>query len=92
MDFITFSKKICKPKKLQDSSIGFPDPKPFPNDTVDMPFFFVGDDAFCLIENTKCMQKSYDHRVLTREERLLNHRVSRTSWVSENAFAVSEKF
>lgn len=70
---------------VQDGSIGFPDPQPFPNDTVDMPFFLVGDDAFSLSEN---MQKPYGHRVLTREERILNYRLSRARRVSENAFGI----
>ncbi|KAH3711882.1 hypothetical protein DPMN_071557 [Dreissena polymorpha] len=36
---------------VQDGSIGFPDPQPFPNDTVEMPYFLVGDDAFSFSEN-----------------------------------------
>ncbi|XP_052271806.1 uncharacterized protein LOC127872523 [Dreissena polymorpha] len=36
---------------VQDGSIGFPDPRPFPNDTVDMHYFLVGDDAFSLSKN-----------------------------------------
>ncbi|XP_052281075.1 putative nuclease HARBI1 [Dreissena polymorpha] len=70
---------------VQDGSIGFPDPQLFPNDTVEMPFFLVGDDAFSLSEN---MQKPYGHRVLTRDERILNYRLSRARRVSENAFGI----
>ncbi|XP_052233365.1 uncharacterized protein LOC127846236 [Dreissena polymorpha] len=68
---------------VQDGSIGFQDPQPFPNETVDMPYFLVGDDAFSLSEN---MQKPYGHRVLTRDEIILNYRLSRARRVSENAF------
>lgn len=70
---------------VQDGSIGFPDPQPFPNDTVDMPFFLVGDDAFSLSEH---MQKPYGQRALTGEERILNYRLSRARRVSENAFGI----
>ncbi|KAH3771493.1 hypothetical protein DPMN_172815 [Dreissena polymorpha] len=40
----------------------------------------VGGDAFSLSRN---MQKPYGHRVLTRDERILNYRLSRASRVSE---------
>ncbi|XP_052215138.1 uncharacterized protein LOC127833748 [Dreissena polymorpha] len=70
---------------VQDGSIGFPDPQPFPNDTVDMPYFLVGDDTLNLSEN---MQKPYGHRVLTRDESILNYRLSRARRVSENAFRI----
>ena len=70
---------------IQGGSIGFPDPEPFPHDTVDMPFFLVGDDAFSLSEH---MQKPYGHGALTREERNLNYRLSRARRVSENAFGI----
>ncbi|XP_052242474.1 putative nuclease HARBI1 [Dreissena polymorpha] len=61
------------------------DPQPFPNDTVDMPYFLVGDDAFSLREN---MQKPKGHRVLTTDDRILNYRLSRARRVSENAFEI----
>ncbi|XP_052218322.1 uncharacterized protein LOC127835941 [Dreissena polymorpha] len=60
-------------------------PQPFQNDTVDMPYFLVGDDAFILNDN---MQKPYGHRVLTRDESILNYRLARARRVSENAFGI----
>ena len=33
---------------VEDGSLGFPDPEPLPNDNLDVPYFFVGDDAFAL--------------------------------------------
>ena len=33
---------------VEDGIIGFPDPEPLPNDNLDVPYFFVGDDAFAL--------------------------------------------
>ena len=59
--------------------------KPFPNDTVDMPIFLVGDDGFSLTEN---MQKPYGNRVLTKVERTLNYRLSRARRVSEKSFGI----
>ncbi|XP_052256439.1 uncharacterized protein LOC127861800 [Dreissena polymorpha] len=50
---------------LQDGSIGIPDPQPFPNDTVDMPYFSVGDDAFSLSEN---IQKLYGHTYTSHKD------------------------
>ena len=50
-----------------------------------MPFFLVGDDAFSLNEN---MQKLYGHRVLTREEIILNYWLFRVRRVSENVFGI----
>lgn len=60
---------------VQDGSIGFPDPHPFPNDNVGMAFFLLGDDALSLSEN---MQKYHAHRVLTREKRILNYLLSKS--------------
>ncbi|XP_052795989.1 uncharacterized protein LOC128228616 [Mya arenaria] len=73
---------------VQDGSIGFPDPQPFPNDTVNMPFFLVvvvRGDALSLSEH---MQKPYGQRSLTGEEIILNYRLSRARRVSENAFGI----
>ncbi|XP_052818426.1 uncharacterized protein LOC128244464 [Mya arenaria] len=70
---------------MYDGSIGVSDPQPFPNDTVDMYFFLVGDDVFSLSEH---MQKPYGVRALTGEKRILNYRLSRARRVSENAFGI----
>ncbi|XP_052281179.1 uncharacterized protein LOC127878691 [Dreissena polymorpha] len=61
------------------------DPQPFPNDTVDMPYFLVGDDAFSLSDNIK---KPYGHRVLTRDVSILNYLLPRARRISENAFGI----
>ena len=31
-----------------DDELGFPEPEPLPADDCDMPYFFIGDDAFRL--------------------------------------------
>ena len=33
---------------VEDGILGFPDPEPLPHDNLDVPYFFVGDDAFAL--------------------------------------------
>lgn len=70
---------------LEDGSINFPDPDPLPYDNVNIPYFLVGDDAFSLTVN---MMKPYGQRDLSREQRVMNYRLSRARRVSENAFGI----
>ena len=70
---------------VQDGEIDFPAPDPLPHDTQDVPYFFIGDDAFAL---RHYMQKPYGHRQLCNEERIFNYRLSRARRVVENAFGI----
>ena len=73
-------------KELAESgSLGLPFPDPLPHDYQDVPYFFVGDDAFALRET---MMKPYSKRNLNDDERIFNYRLSRARRVVENAFGI----
>ncbi|CAG2241330.1 unnamed protein product [Mytilus edulis] len=59
---------------IEDGDLDLPDAEPLPHDTEDIPYFYIGDDAFGL---RTFMQKPYGHRALALEERIFNYRLSR---------------
>lgn len=69
----------------EDGTLGFPDPEHIPNDYQDVPYYFIGDDAFAL---RPTMMKPYSHRGLTNDERVFNYRLSRARRVVENSFGI----
>ncbi|XP_068250352.1 putative nuclease HARBI1 [Palaemon carinicauda] len=76
----------CELKECaEDGTLGFPDPEPLPSDNQDVPYFFIGDDAFAL-RSTR--MKPYNLRGLTNEQRIFNYRISRARRVVENAFGI----
>lgn len=72
-------------RRLMNGSLNLPEPSPLPNDTENMPYFFVGDDAFALSEH---MMKPYPRSDINHDARIFNYRCSRARRVVENAFGI----
>jgi hypothetical protein len=70
---------------LENGTLGLPAPEPLRGDDRNIPYFFVGDDAFPLQE---WMMKPFPQRNLSPGERIYNYRHSRARRVSENAFGI----
>ena len=70
---------------LVNNTLPIPQPEPLPNDTTDIPYYLIGDDAFGLEE---FLMKRYSRRNLTRQEKIINYRRSCARRVVENAFGI----
>lgn len=72
-------------KALANESLKIPKPRTLPSSDKELPFVFVGDDAFALTEN---FMKPYSQIGLTPEQRIFNYRLSRARRIVENAFGI----
>lgn len=73
-------------RKLELNRLGLPPPEPLPDDdTRDIPYFFIGDEAFPL---QKWLMKKYSARGCTPFNRIFNYRLSRARLVVENGFGI----
>ena len=72
-------------RKIDDDRIGFPDPAPITQGCRDVPYFILADDAFAM---KTWLMKPCGRRMLTREERIANYRISRGRRIVENAFGI----
>ena len=70
---------------LEDGTLGMPEAEPLPNDTEDMPYFIIGDNAFAL---RQWMMKPFAAKPLSYKERIFNYRLSRARRCVENAFGI----
>ena len=61
-------------RRIEDGRIGFPDPAPITQGGRDVPYFILADDAFAL---KTWLMKPNGRRMLTREEKIANYRISR---------------
>ena len=75
--------KFCK--HLKENTLHIPEPTSLLGCHDIMPYVFVGDDAFPLMDN---LMKPYAQRNLTKAQDIYNYRVSRARRVVENAFGI----
>ena len=70
---------------IEDGTIQFPPPSPFPAYDRPMPFFIVGDEAFAL---KTWLMKPFARRNMDMQQRIFNYRLSRARRIVENAFGI----
>ncbi|XP_055627766.1 uncharacterized protein LOC129778273 [Toxorhynchites rutilus septentrionalis] len=70
---------------LDKEKLLIPEVTPLPNDELDFPFYFVGDEAFPLKKN---LMRPYPQRLLDNEKRIFNYRLSRGRKSIECAFGM----
>ena len=72
-------------KALSDGTLVFPDPTPLEESGNDIPFYFVGDEAFPL---RQYLMRPFPGKGLSEDRRIFNYRLSRARRTIENAFGI----
>ena len=72
-------------QKIEENELKIPKDVPLEEGCVNMPYTFVGDDAFAL---KRYMMKPYAQRNLDLKKRIFNYRLSRARRISENFFGI----
>ena len=72
-------------EKLLHKELHLPLPRKRDNSTSDLPYVFVGDEAFALRRD---LLKPFSQKQLTNEYRVFNYRLSRAWMVIENTFGI----
>lgn len=76
----------CELKEMVETGmLSLPADEPLPDGDTDVPYFFIGDDAFAL---RSWLMKPFSKRDLTRQEQVFNYRLSRARRIVENAFGI----
>ncbi len=72
-------------EKLQNGSINIPKPQKVSNSDRDLPYVFIGDEAFALRPD---FLKPYPRTKLHKNTRIFNYRLSRARRIVENTFGI----
>lgn len=72
-------------RKMLTNELQFPDEEPLSSGGINMPYVFVGDEAFALMTN---LMRAYPKGHLTTSRKIYNYRLSRARRVVENAFGI----
>ena len=72
-------------KRLISNTLGIPSPTQVPGTDDILPYVFIGDEAFPLMEN---VMKPFSQKHISHDEKIFNYRLSRARRVSENAFGI----
>lgn len=72
-------------KNLCSKTLNIPNPTTLPNSDDKVPYVFIGDEAFPLMEN---LMKPYSQKNISYEEKIFNYRLSRARRVVENVFGI----
>lgn len=83
-DRAIFSQMRLK-EDMDNDNLNFPPSEPLRGDNMQVPYFFIGDDAFPL---TVHMQKPYKGRHLEHDQDVFNYRQCRARRVVENSFGI----
>lgn len=70
---------------LKNGTLPLPEETPLISGGINMPFVFVGDEAFPLMKN---LMRAYPKKKLTESRRIFNYRLCRARRVVENAFGI----
>ena len=75
-------------RRIENGTLGLPPPEPLGPGGPDQHYFLLGDNVFILMP---WLVKPYSRRQLTREESIVNYRISRGKRVVENSFGILVK-
>lgn len=71
--------------KLKNKNLNLPQQSRMPNSEISLPYFFIGDEAFPLMEN---LMRPYPGRYLNFQKKIYNYRLSRARRIIENSFGI----